>query len=220
MDKKLYIANWKSHKTKQETVEFFDYLRENLKKIDLSDKEIIIAPPFTLLAKCHYLISEYKLPVKLAAQNVSSYPEGAYTGEINAKQIREFADFVIVGHSERRKYLHENENDIENKIREAKEAGLIVIQCIQDENSIIYKNADIIAYEPPSAIGTGSPDDPSHVAKVFEKIKEEGYTSPVLYGGSVTPQNISDFLAIDTLSGFLIGGASLQAKSFISLLSQ
>lgn len=219
MGKKLYIANWKSNKTKKEAIQFFDYLRENLKKIDLSDKEVIIAPPFTLLAKCHYLISEYNLPIKLAAQNVSSYPEGAYTGEISAKQVKEFADFVIIGHSERRKYLHENENDIENKIREAKETDLTVIQCIQDEYGLIYKNADVIAYEPPSAIGTGNPDDPSHIAQVFEKIKEQDNSFPLLYGGSVAPQNISDFLSIDGLSGFLIGGASLEADSFIQLLS-
>ena len=80
MGKKLYIANWKSHKTKEEVIQFFDYLRENLKKIDLSDKEIIIAPPLTLFAKCHYLISEHKLPVKLAAQNVSSFSRLCYDG--------------------------------------------------------------------------------------------------------------------------------------------
>jgi triosephosphate isomerase len=220
MDKKIYIANWKSHKTKKEAMQFFDDLQKNLKEVDLSGKEVIIAPPFTLLAKCHYLISEHELPVRLAAQNVSSYPEGAYTGEISAKQVKEFAEYVIVGHSERRKYLHENENDIENKIREAKEAGLTVIQCIQDENTNIYKNVDIVAYEPPSAIGTGNPDDPSHIAEVFEKIKEGGNTLPILYGGSVAPQNISDFLSISGLSGFLIGGASLDANSFIALISK
>ena len=112
MDKKLFIANWKSHKTKEEAVKFFEYVRDNIAHIDLSNKEIIIAPPFTLLAKAKYLIDEYKLPIKLASQNVSSFPEGAYTGEISARQVKEFADYVIVGHSERRKYLHESEMDI------------------------------------------------------------------------------------------------------------
>lgn len=219
MDKKLFIANWKSHKTKEEAVKFFEYVRDNIAHIDLSNKEIIIAPPFTLLAKAKYLIDEYKLPIKLAAQNVSSFPEGAYTGEISARQVKEFADYVIVGHSERRKYLHESEMDIENKAREATAVGLTVVQCIQDENSVIHDQAKIIAYEPPSAIGSGNPDDPEHVSSVFQKITDEKSDLKLLYGGSVNADTFKEFLGIEKLAGFLIGGASLEADSFLSLLT-
>lgn len=219
MSKKLFIANWKSHKNHEETVKFFDTVMDNIAQIDLTDKEIIIAPPFTLLAKAAYYVKKNNLPIHVAAQNVSSFPEGAYTGEVNALQVKEYAQYVIVGHSERRKYLHESESDIENKVREAKEQELIVVQCIQDENGIVYKGTDIVAYEPPSAIGTGNADDPQHISEVFLKVKEQYPAVKLLYGGSVSGENIKNFLEIDSLDGFLIGGAGLDADSFLSLLS-
>lgn len=219
MSKKLFIANWKSHKTLDEAASFLEALHDNISQIDLTEKEIIIAPSFQLLMKCRELVDKYSLPVRLAAQNVSSFPMGAYTGEVNAKQVREFCEYVIIGHSERRKYMHESESDIENKIREANEEGLRVIQCIQDENSIVYEGAKIIAYEPPSAIGSGNPDDPGHISKVFDVITQQNKDIAVLYGGSVTAENFREFLSIEKLSGFLVGGASLESKSFLSLLS-
>lgn len=219
MSKKLFIANWKSNKTHDETVKFFTAIKDNIAQIDLKDREIIVAPPFTQLAKASYLVNKHGLPIHIAAQNVSAFPGGAYTGEVNALQVKEYAEYVIVGHSERRKYLHEAENDIENKVRESKEQELIVIQCIQDENGTVHRGTDIVAYEPPSAIGTGNADDPQHIAKVFRKVKEQYPAVQLLYGGSVTSENIRSFLDIDLLDGFLIGGASLDAESFLSLLS-
>lgn len=219
MDKRIYVANWKSHKTKGEAIDFFDLIKKRESEIDLSDKEIIIAPPFTLLFKCRYLVDKYNLSISLSAQNVSPFPEGAYTGEVNAKQLKEMAEYVIVGHSERKKYFNEKQIDIENKVRESLEVGLKVIQCVQDENDVIVKGVELVAYEPPSAIGTGNPDSPEHIEEVFDKILEDNSDVKVLYGGSVDPKNIRDFKKIDKLSGFLIGGASLPADSFISLLN-
>ena len=219
MDTKYYIANWKSHKTKDEAVAFFEHLKANISESDIKNKEIVIAPPMTLLAKCRYLTDKNELPVSLSAQNVSSFPEGAYTGEVNAKQVKEFAKYVIIGHSERRKYLHENEADIENKVREAHENGLTVIQCIQDENDVVHNGVEIVAYEPPSAIGTGNPDTPEHIAQVFDVITSQNPSVKVLYGGSVNVDSIKSFLQIEKLGGFLIGGASLDAATFLSLLS-
>lgn len=219
MDTKYYIANWKSHKTKDEAIAFFEHLTANISESDIKNKEIVIAPPMTLLAKCRYLVDKNNLPVSLSAQNVSSFPEGAYTGEVNAKQVKEFAKYVIIGHSERRKYLHESEADIENKVREAHENGLTVIQCIQDENGVVHNGVEIVAYEPPSAIGTGNPDTPEHIAQVFDVITSQNPSVKVLYGGSVNTDSIKSFLQIEKLGGFLIGGASLDAATFLSLLS-
>lgn len=219
MDKKYYIANWKSHKTKEDSINFFESFKNKISNIDLSSKEIIIAPPFTLLAKCRYLIDKHNLPIKLAAQNVSPFPQGAYTGEINAVQIYEFAEYVIVGHSERRKYFHESQADIENKVREAHDAGLKIIQCVQDENDKIEDKVLLAAYEPPSAIGSGNPDSPEHISGVFDKIAQSYQETKLLYGGSVDDKNIHEFMSINNLSGFLIGGASLEADSFIALLN-
>lgn len=223
MDKKLFVANWKSHKNKQETLKFFERLKERISSVNLSNKEIVIAPSFTLLMKCRYLIDQDNLPIKLAAQNVSPFPEGAYTGEVNAKQVRELCEYVIVGHSERKKYFHESESEIENKIAQAKEAGLGVIQCIQDEKSRLHRDADIIAFEPPNSIstfGVGEADSPEDIGRVFESVKEELAGRRILYGGSVDKANVTTYAKIDNCGGFLIGGASLEADSFIDLLSQ
>ncbi len=223
MDKKLFVANWKSHKNKQETLRFFERLKERISSVNLSNKEIVIAPSFTLLMKCRYLIDQDSLPIKLAAQNVSPFPEGAYTGEVNAKQVREQCEYVIVGHSERKKYFHESESEIENKIAQAKEAGLGVIQCIQDEKSRLHRDSDIIAFEPPNSIstfGVGEADSPEDIRRVFESVKEELAGRRILYGGSVDKTNVATYARIDNCGGFLIGGASLEADSFIDLLSQ
>jgi triosephosphate isomerase len=214
----LYVANWKSNKTKAEASAFWEYLKNNISQVDLSGKQLIVAPSFTLLSDAKEFISINNLSVSLSGQNVSSFPKGAYTGEINAEQLKEFVEYVIIGHSERLRYLHETNSDLENKVREALEVGLKVIQCIQDENSVIQKGVEIVAYEPPSAIGSGNPDDPEHIAQVFERILQENNNYTLLYGGSVNPQTIAQFKTINTLSGFLIGGASLEAQSFLSLL--
>lgn len=219
MDKKLLIGNWKSNKTKQEALDFFQAFKESISKVNLDSHEIVIAPPFTLLSVCREAIDRLELPISLASQNVSSFPAGAYTGEVNAKQVKEFAQYVIIGHSERHKYLKEDENDVANKIREAKAEGLITIQCIQDENSMVHDDVDVVAYEPPTSIGSGNPDDPQHVQEVFIKVLGQSKALRILYGGSVNPSTYQQFLSIKKLGGFLIGGASLEADSFISLLS-
>jgi triosephosphate isomerase len=173
--------------------------------------------------KCRYLVDRDSLPIKLAAQNVSPFPEGAYTGEVNAKQIREQCEYVIVGHSERKRYFHETEAEIENKIAQAKEAGLSIIQCIQDEKSQLHRDSDIIAFEPPNAIstfGVGEADSPEDIKRVFESVMEELSGRKILYGGSVDKTNVATYAKIDSCGGFLIGGASLEADSFIDLLSQ
>lgn len=222
MEKRLVIANWKSHKTTKEARDFLENFKEKLNSINFSNKEVVLAPSFVSLMLCREFIDNNSLPLKLCAQNVSSYPEGAYTGEVSAKQIKEFADYVIVGHSERKRYLNENENDVDSKIKEAKDQGLIVIQCIQDENSQIHDDADIVAYEPPNAISTfgNTPETPEEIKKVFDSIKDRLNGRKLLYGGSVDKSNIKSYEEIEFCGGFLIGSASLTSQSFIDLLQK
>lgn len=221
--KKIFIANWKSNKTSQEVQNFIEELKNHKEEINFENKTIVIAPSFTLLPKTRQLVDEANLQVKLSGQNVSPFPEGAYTGDVNAKQVKEFAEYVIIGHSERKRYFHESENDVENKIKEAEDQGLIVVQCIQNENSQIHDKADVVAYEPPDAIstfGVGEAEDPEEIRKVFEKISEELKGRSLLYGGSVNKDNIESYLKIDICAGFLIGGASLDPQSFMSLINK
>lgn len=221
MEKKLIIANWKSNKTIEEAKEFLEVFKNELPNLDLSNKEIVIAPSYTILSTLNYFIHQDNLPISLSAQNVSPFPEGAYTGEVAARGIKEVAEYVIIGHSERKRYLHESESEILNKVDEAKKAGLKVVMCIQNEDSPIYDKADIIAYEPPSAISTfgiGKPEEPEDIDKVLSKVAQKAVGKKLIYGGSVKKENIVQYSKIISCSGFLVGGASLDAHNFISLL--
>jgi len=222
MDTKIIVANWKSNKTAAEAVDFFTYFSEGLHNISTEHTEIVICPSFSLLPSCAEYIAKHNLPLYLGAQNISEFGKGAYTGEVAGFQIKEYAEYVIIGHSERRRYLNETKERIENKLREAKQAGLTPILCIQDENDFIQKDVAIIAYEPPSAIstfGVGKPDNPENVARVISMLRQKT-TARLLYGGSVDNQNVNSYTNIEHLAGFLVGGASLDPHSFLKLLSQ
>lgn len=219
--KKLIIANWKSNKTALEAVYWLEELNKNRGKINFETKEVVVAAPYTALSSCAAYIKDNNIPIKLAAQNISEFGIGAYTGEINGVQIREFADYVLIGHSERKRYLHETDEQVEKKITQAKEAGLSVILCVQDDNSFIDSRAEYIAYEPPNAIstfGVGKAEDPQNVENVFATLCEKT-NARLLYGGSVDSKNIDKYFVISGISGFLVGGASLKAESFLQLLS-
>lgn len=216
MAKKLLIANWKSHKTALEASDFFNVLKDS--QVNFEDKEVVICPSFTTLSTCFNEINTLHLPVSLGAQTISSHDEGAFTGEISARQIKEFATYVIIGHSERRMYQNESDKEISLKIKKAKEVGLIVILCIQDENSFIDETADIVAYEPPSAIGTGNAAEPLRVQGVFKKLIDKT-SARLLYGGSITSSDIQSYSSVKGLEGFLVGGASLNPHEFLALIS-
>lgn len=218
MDQKLFIANWKSHKNPEEVKAFLAELQASRGEINWDNKKVIIAPPYPLLDK---LLSEIKisgLPIEVSSQDMSAFEEGAYTGEVAGSLIGTYAKFVIIGHSERRELLHETEELLRAKVGQAIASKLTPIFCVQNETQEVPVGVNIVAFEPPSAIGTGNPDEPSHIAEVFEKIQASYSQVTVLYGGSVTPENIARFLEIPSLGGFLVGGASLEAQSFISLL--
>lgn len=220
MNKLLFVANWKSHKLTKDVHPYLWTLTPLLSKLDLSNKEIVVCPSFPTLEIFTQFVRVNDLPIGVGAQNISAYDEGAYTGEVNAEQVKEFAGYVIIGHSERKKYLKETPEDIKLKVEKAKQAGLTVILCVQDENDTVVDGADIIAYEPPTAIGTGKPDSPENIAKVFQKLYDRYPSVRFLYGGSVKPENIKDFVSVPHLQGFLIGGASLDPDEFYQLIAQ
>src|SRR3989338_5352835 len=114
MKKLFLVANWKSNNTQDQIYHWFagvkDFLQAtSIKELKLENKEVIICPSFTLLSYVKSSIINDKLPVKIGAQNISPFDEGSYTGEVNGRQIGEFAEFVIIGHSERRKNFGEND---------------------------------------------------------------------------------------------------------------
>lgn len=226
----LIVGNWKSNKTSLEANAWL----QGFKNYDLrfTNKEIVICPPFTLLPILKsYLLNlpageaGHKSAVRLGAQDISPFDEGAYTGEINGKQIKEFADYVIIGHSERRKHFGETNEIVDQKIAQAIKNQLTPIVCISEIEQIkdlrlkINDSQIIIAYEPLFAIGSGTADTPENAEAIAKEIKTI-LDAPVIYGGSVTSKNVKSFTQTPHIDGVLVGGASLDAHEFTNIVEE
>jgi triosephosphate isomerase len=215
MKKIFIIANWKSNKLSYE-IDVYAGIQQESNEL----REVIICPPFTLLSKLKSLIDEKKLLYKLGAQDISPYEAGAYTGEINGQQIKEFADYVIIGHSERRANFGESDEALRKKVEQALVNKLTPIYCIQDENTFVPEGVSLVAYEPVSAIGTGNADTPERAEKVAQVVMSKNPDVEfMLYGGSVTPENIASFVEQEHINGVLIGGASLDPERFEKIIN-
>ncbi len=205
----VIVANWKSNKTVAEADSWLGSF-----KSQVPDGTIILAAPFTLL----HLLHERKSGFELGAQDVSPLGVGAYTGAINAQQLKELVDWVIVGHSERRKNFGETDDILKQKVFQAKNAGLRVIFCVSDETETVPEDADIVAYEPIGAIGSGQSEDPRASNEIIARLKEKTKVPIGLYGGSVTPDNVASFIQQPAIDGVLVGGVSLDPTKFLQLI--
>lgn len=226
--KKLFIvANWKANK---DSIQVNNWI-EGFKNYDLgfknTNKEVIICPSFVHLSILKsYILNPpageagHKSTIKLGAQNISSFDKGAYTGEVNGEQIKEFADYVIIGHSERRKYFNEDEETLKKKTEMAISANLLPIFCVENPKMFIPGDVKIVAYEPVEAIGTGSPDTPENADAIAKIIKGKHGILYVLYGGSVTSGNVKSFTERQNIDGVLVGGASLDHAEFSKIIQQ
>ncbi len=217
MKKLINAANWKSNMTKFEAKGWL----ENFSLLDHpSESETVLFAPFTLLDMLSsYIRINDVLPVNLGAQDISPFDKGAFTGEINADQIKEFGNFVLIGHSERRSNFNESNDLINKKIEKALSAGLRVIVCVSNLEQVKALNSSeiIIAYEPLSAIGTGNAENPEDVKSFVDNIKEIKNVK-VIYGGSVKAENVNQYTSLENIEGVLVGSASLDANSFSSLI--
>ncbi len=211
--KHLFIAgNWKSNKDTSQAQEW-------LRNFKLEKETVVLCVPFTLLSIFRYHIQQLKLPIQLGAQDVSPYPDGAYTGAISARQLKDLCDWVIIGHSERRKYFGETDVILAQKVDQAKDAGLKIIYCVQNEDVIVPDGVDVIAYEPIWAIGTGKTDSPENANAVIVTIKKKTAVRTVIYGGSVTADNVISLISQPAIDGVLPGGASLDPGKFYRLIT-
>ncbi|MCL5438667.1 MAG: triose-phosphate isomerase [Patescibacteria group bacterium] len=220
MKKLFIIANWKSNKTEHESIKWIQEFPISSRSAGQfpNNKEIIICPSFVYLPLLKSYILDHNLPIKLGTQNISKFDEGAYTGEINGKQIKDFADYVIIGHSERRQNFSESEETINKKIEQAKKYRLTPILCVQNPDFRISQKIEIIAYEPVFAIGTNYPDTPENASLVSAEIKKNSLSNHVVYGGSVTSKNVKEFTQKSNIDGVLVGNASLDPLEFFEII--
>lgn len=219
--KKITIAgNWKSNKSEQDVLDWFKQTSFLVKEseIDFSQLEIVVFVPFLYLSIAKKIIGDFNLPFSIGAQSISPYPSGAYTGEITGEMITQYAKYVLIGHSERRKFFGETDDILQKKVEESLKNRLEPLYCIQNEETIIPKEVEFVAYEPIWAIGSGTADSPENADKVAEAIKRKWGVKRVLYGGSVTPQNVASFIDMPSLDGVLPGKISLDAQLFMELI--
>jgi triosephosphate isomerase len=229
--KKIVAANWKMNMTQAESAEF---MRDLLLELgDIRDVDVVIVPPFTAIAKVTESLGSSQ-NIKVGAQNMHWERSGAFTGEISAALLRDlFVRYVVLGHSERRQYFGETDETVAKRVHAALEAGLFVIACIgeteqeRDTNqteevlrrqlSVLEPDDNLVlAYEPVWAIGTGKTATPQLAQDAHAFIKSQ-LEAPVLYGGSVKPDNAAELLAQPAVDGALVGGASLELEPFTAI---
>ena len=216
------------YKGPAEAAEFCLRLREQ----DLTGVDVVVCPPYVSLAVSVQLLAGTEVAV--AAQNVHWEQEGAYTGEISAGMLLELGVYgAIVGHSERRQYFGDTDGTTARRAQTALEAGLFVIACVGEteeerEGDVtedvlrrqvsLFEPDDnlVIAYEPVWAIGTGKTATPDMAQEAHAFIKSV-LDVPVIYGGSVKPDNAEELLGQPDVDGALVGGASLELDSFMAI---
>jgi triosephosphate isomerase len=226
----LIAGNWKMYKGPAETAEFCVELKRHA--ADFDGVDVAVCPPFASLAVAVQILAGTDIAV--AAQNVHWEGEGAFTGEISASMLRELGAYgVIVGHSERRQYFCETDEAVARRARAALDAGLSVIACVGEleeerergeTEDVLRRQVSVleaednlvVAYEPVWAIGTGKTATPEIAQEAHAFIK--GLLDvPVLYGGSVKPENAEELLRQPDVDGALVGGASLDVESFAAI---
>jgi len=254
MDRKPLIAgNWKMHNTQAQSLALTNDIIKGVKKLGKDSlPTVVIAPVFTSIPGVSKLLNEIGASfIELSAQNCYYEQKGAFTGEISVEMIKEFkANYIIIGHSERRQYFGETDEMINKKAQVIIKEGLTPIICcgetleqrelgVTDSHiaSQINKALEniapvdiansVIAYEPIWAIGTGKTCDSAEANRVIKGIrnavaqvagKANAEKVRILYGGSVKPDTIVEQMAQSDIDGALVGGASLEAESFVKIV--
>ncbi len=242
----LIAGNWKMNTTLAEASALVEEIKERLDIIEGVEK--VLCPPFVSLTLIKKLL--HGSSIKLGAQNIYFEEKGAYTGEVSPLMLSGICEFVILGHSERRQYFGETDEIVNKKVHTALKAGLTPILCIGEKleemearktEEVVTRQVNgalkgiespqrlVIAYEPIWAIGTGraaTPEDANITIAIIRKTLSHLYgdglalETRILYGGSVTAANIFEFVIQPEIDGALVGGASLKAGEFLSIVEQ
>jgi triosephosphate isomerase len=242
-----FIAgNWKMNTTVAEAERLVIEMLERLDRIEGVEK--VLCPPFVSLVGIGMMLESSS--IKLGAQNMYFESKGAYTGEVSPLMLKELCEFVILGHSERRWYFGETDETVNKKVRAALASRLKPILCVGErlEENEAGKTQEVIdrqvrgalngiepvpdlvvAYEPVWAIGTGKAASGRQAAATIQSIRDvvselwnKTMTQDlrILYGGSVTGANVTEFVALPEIDGALVGGASLKADEFVDIVKK
>jgi triosephosphate isomerase len=239
----IVAGNWKMNTTLTEAIALASEMRDELDTIGGIEK--VLCPPFISLKAVKDAVEGTS--IRMGAQNMHHEDKGAYTGEVSPGMLSELCQYVILGHSERRQYSWETDEVINRKVRAALAAGLRPILCVGEGleereeglaksvvtaqlrgalNHISSSDTLAIAYEPIWAIGTGMAATGKAAEEIMSAIRStliDLYGSaaamevPLLYGGSVTPDNVAEYASQPNVNGALVGGASLDAKRFAGI---
>ncbi|MFG5776766.1 triose-phosphate isomerase [Comamonas sp. J-3] len=242
--KKLIAGNWKMNGSLAANEAL---LREVLQGLGQPACSVAVAVPAVYLAQAQALLQGSA--IQLGAQDVSAHENGAYTGEVAANMLREFAvRYALVGHSERRQYHGETDAVVAAKAQKALNAGITPVVCVGEtlaqreagETEAVVKRQlaaviqvvgqcvteIVVAYEPVWAIGTGKTATPEQAQAVHAVLRAQLLAAstqaakvPLLYGGSMNPANAEQLLAQPDINGGLIGGASLKAADFLKIIA-
>ncbi|ATJ91475.1 triosephosphate isomerase [Acetobacter senegalensis] len=240
MSRQIIVGNWKMNGTSRDSQALVQAL---LAGLPASVPDVVICPPFTQLALLTDALKTTS--VALGAQDCHKDASGAHTGDISAPMLTDLGvSYVILGHSERRQEHGELDETVREKAVAAGKAGLTPIVCIgetedqrdsgehfdtlgwQIKGSLPDGFSGILAYEPIWAIGTGRAATTDEIAETMKFLREElvrqfgesGKTIRILYGGSVNDKNAASILSITDVAGALVGGASLKAEAFLSIV--
>jgi len=242
----LMAGNWKMNLSHLEAIKLVQTLAFSLTEQHLSDVEVVVLPPFTSIRSVQTLVDGDKVLIGYGAQDLSPYPNGAYTGDVSGPMLAKLGcQYVVVGHSERRAYHHEDDALVNAKVKAALANEMSPILCVGEGidireagEHVPYTLAQlevaldglkpdqvekiVLAYEPVWAIGTGktaTPEDAQEVIGAMRGQLPDGVADRVriLYGGSVKASNIAGIMAQPDIDGALVGGASLGADEFVQI---
>jgi triosephosphate isomerase len=229
---KIIASNFKTNHTRGSTKSFVDTINKYLESNKIKN-EVFIFPTATSLDNFNTVKN-----LQIGAQNAYYTKNGSFTGEIGTEQLDEFdVKTILIGHSERRHILKESQKDLTLKYNYYKSLGYTIIYCVGEPLEVRQKGLTetlgyiweqfegidlsydklIVAYEPVWAIGTGVVATADEIAQVHKKIKKK-ISHPLLYGGSVKPENLSEILQIDNVDGTLIGTTSWDVEQFKKMI--
>lgn len=247
----LIAGNWKMNFDHLQSIAFVQKLAWTLQDAghDFAAVEVAVFPPFTDLRSVQTLVSADDLAVRFGGQDVSSHDSGAYTGEVSGAFLRALdCSYVIVGHSERRAYHGETDEQVAAKVAAAHRHGLVPVICVGETSEDLQLHGPsavpvaqlrvaldavatgseiVVAYEPVWAIGSGqaaTSEQAQQVCRALRDVVAEAMgeqtadATRILYGGSVKAANIAGFMREADIDGALVGGASLQLEEFASIV--